>query len=871
MQTPLSSSSYSPSSASATAASSATSSASVAGLVSSSLSDANLRSPSSNAALAREASSLFHSGHYQECIELLCQILSNDHENPKVSHNIAVVEYFRDGCSDPQKLLDLLSKKNIEELCKKSVREQWDDASISPASSSPKANNSNSKGNSVGSNDDLTAYLEDYDTSIPVFNSAAVLFHLHQYKAALSILEPLYNNIEVIDEPAALRICGLMLDTALAASEPKKASEVLRYMERVFGLGIMVSHSESANSVSAHSTLQPSTVDSSPSAGSVSATVNAVNAIPEASLTRSSSEEVLDEEAENLRLDIESSNTVKSSAPLSVLSNAVQGMFSNSPRDSSIKIFMHLNKIRFFLCMRNIRAAKKEVKLAMNLAQGIDQSRALMLKAQLEYLRGNHKKAVKLLMTCNSKEPGLRCMVLNNLGCIHHHLRKDSIAYTYFHKALKGCVSASCSKPLQLSTYSRDKSLSILYNCGLQQLRNGNPVLASRCFQEAGSFYYMQPLLWLRIAECCISALEKGLLEPGGFDNSVKKDELWVSCVGEGKWRRMLLSEGSLNPLLPATPVLSKDEEASLVKDWEPAAPGKSHKLSLIYGRQCLHNALHLINRCLAKDEKGVKEANAGDVDEALSEDLKNLSVRSQKGSTTSGTQSNINGNKEGKMNSLDVIQASVNAFEEVQRKQNSTVLHHILADLAFIELCLDNPVGSLKNANLLLQHPECTKPFRFLGHVYAAEALCLLNRPNDAIMELSTCITESKSLETPTNGGDDDGRKWRSGENSEGSGEGDDGVSPVVTNASLLSEALSISSFTGTRARASLFVNLAMVHVMLHDLAQAQHFATQAMSIMPANPIAVLCVVYVNLVQGRTREAISLLKHCRHLCVRRS
>ncbi|MCO5555539.1 hypothetical protein L7F22_009084 [Adiantum nelumboides] len=206
-------------------ASSVSSSASVGGPLSSSPSDVNFRSTSFNAALARDASSLFHSSRYQECLDLLNQILLSDHENPKVLHNIAVVEYFRDGCSDPQKLLDLLSKvkKKIEELCKKSVRDQWDDANASPTNSSPNASTANLKGGSVGTNTDIPAYLEDYDTSIPVFNSAVILFHLQEHAKALTVLEPLYHNIEVIDEPAALRICGLMLDTALAACQPRKA------------------------------------------------------------------------------------------------------------------------------------------------------------------------------------------------------------------------------------------------------------------------------------------------------------------------------------------------------------------------------------------------------------------------------------------------------------------------------------------------------------------------------------------------------------------------------------------------------------------------------------------------------------------------
>ena len=62
--------------------------------------------------------------------------------------------------------------------------------------------------------------------------------------------------------------------------------------------------------------------------------------------------------------------------------------------------------------------------------------------------------------------------------------------------------------------------------------------------QEAAALYYNRPLLWLRLAECCIVALEMGLLQ----NITTTSREVKVTVVGEGAWRRVVLPGGSLNP-----------------------------------------------------------------------------------------------------------------------------------------------------------------------------------------------------------------------------------------------------------------------------------------------------------------------------------
>lgn len=86
---------------------------------------------------------------------------------------------------------------------------------------------------------------------------------------------------------------------------------------------------------------------------------------------------------------------------------------------ADLRLKLHLYKVRLLLLTRNLKAAKREVKMAMNIAHGKDYPTALYLKSQLEYARGNHRKAIKLLMaSSNHTETGISSMYYNNLGCI---------------------------------------------------------------------------------------------------------------------------------------------------------------------------------------------------------------------------------------------------------------------------------------------------------------------------------------------------------------------------------------------------------------------------------------------------------------------
>ncbi|KAK1379372.1 hypothetical protein POM88_026116 [Heracleum sosnowskyi] len=58
-----------------------------------------------------------------------------------------------------------------------------------------------------------------------------------------------------------------------------------------------------------------------------------------------------------------------------------------------VRLKLHLYKVSFLLLTRKLKAAKREVKMAMNTARGKDYYMAVYLKSQLEYARGNHRES----------------------------------------------------------------------------------------------------------------------------------------------------------------------------------------------------------------------------------------------------------------------------------------------------------------------------------------------------------------------------------------------------------------------------------------------------------------------------------------------
>lgn len=74
-------------------------------------------------------------------------------------------------------------------------------------------------------------------------------------------------------------------------------------------------------------------------------------------------------------------------------------------------------------------------------------------------------------------------------------------------------------------------------------------------FPEVRFNFYNQPLLWVRLAECCLLALEKGLLKPHR-GSSISGEDVKVHVIGTGKWRQVVIEDAaSRNGILASVEV----------------------------------------------------------------------------------------------------------------------------------------------------------------------------------------------------------------------------------------------------------------------------------------------------------------------------
>lgn len=794
------------------------------------------------AAMARDAAVLFQSRRYADCAEVLAQLLLKKEGDPKVLHNMAIAESFLDGCPDPKKLLEILGnvKRRSEELACAS-RQQTDSANGTGNSVS-----SGSRGSGIipliSAANNATTYGDEFDTTIITFNTAVILYHLHDYESALSILDPLYRNIEPIDETTALHVCFLLLDITLALQDASNAADIIQYLERSFGVVSATNQNENANTAQQQQSAQPK-----PSA--------------KISTPPDSDSNTCAGGSENLSAGNFSDDTLEFESFYSTLDGGNQNLgrpilndFSRASADlaataADLKVRLQIYKVRLLLLTRNLKVAKRELKVLMNMARGRDSSTELLLKSQLEYARGNYRKAVKLLSTPNNRsEPAMLAMFYNNLGCILHQQRSIQTSVWCFSKALKYSLSLRSEKPCKLTAISQDKSCLISYNCGIQHLMCGKPLLAARCFREAMPLLCNRSLFWLRFAECSLLALEKGILTSSGATSC--NDEIEVDVMGSGKWRHLVI-----NPVKPSHSSES-GEEVSLDK--------YGNLISLRFARQCLLNAQILLDPSTKENlviASGTEESNQ-------------TSLQGQKGSgqkNTTNTDSkppgpaltNANGEQKGISNLNVTLQSSLALYDDICRKENLKIKQAILGDLAFIELCLQNHLKALSIAKLLQQLPECSRMYVFLSHVYAAEALCALNRPKEAAEQLTVYLRDGDDIELPY-----------SIENCEKAlvekdSDGEDSVAPVVTKLSS-GESQYSESLKPEEAQGVLYIDLGMTAAVQGELEQANYMVSRGVALLPNNPRAVLASVYVDLLQGKAQEAIAKLRRCRTVRFRR-
>ncbi|XP_053736660.1 CCR4-NOT transcription complex subunit 10 isoform X2 [Synchiropus splendidus] len=486
---------------------------------------------------------------------------------------------------------------------------------------------------------------------------------------------------------------------------------------------------------------------------------------------------------------------------------------------------IHQYKVRAYIQMKSSKACKREIKSVMNTAG--NSAPSLFLKSNFEYLRGNYRKAIKLLNSSNIAEhPGpiktgecVRCMFWNNLGCIHFAMGKHNLGIFYFKKALQendhtcaqlGDGSNGQSKNftgIPMCALLANKRYELLYNSGIQLLHIGRPLAAFECLVEAVQVYHSNPRLWLRLAECCILA-NKGGLEQESKGLPCKKG-IVQSVVGQGYHRKIVLaSQSALNT------VYSEGQSAAI-----PVA-------SMEFAAICLRNALLL----LPEQQQEVKTEN------------------SSKMSTHSGSTESCNENSDtcsGKSAESDKLFPAPPS-SPLRKQEVENLRCSILACSAYVALALGDNLMALNHAEKLLYQPKVSGSLKFLGHLYAAESLISLDRISDAIAHLNPENVTDVSMGVLNT------------EQDQGSEKGDEPVESSGKQTQLCYPSCV------TSARAMMLFNLGSAYCLRSEYDKARkclHQATSMVNTKEIPPEAILLGVYLELQNGNTQLALQIIK----------
>lgn len=743
------------------------------------------------AELATEATCLWLSRSYDACLQTLQKLESAAGPDPCVTHNISIVEFYTEGCKGAGKLLAQLTE------VKDSTKLQEEIDAVTPRS----------KVKTLGldfSPTDSGALIIEPDQAIASINKAVILYHQHNYLAAVEILEPLFLIVEALEEGAALRVCFLLLDVYIECHVLHKAATVLSYLENSYDSIVECYQSRST------SVAQQTDSDRAPESPSVQQPSQA-----QASLNLSE---------RGLPRVSKWRSTAVATAEL------VLKQQGNPLYKPDVKLLVRVYRVKLHVANRNYKAAKRELKCL--LSTGPSNELGLVLRPQVELLRPNYKKAFKGVVSL-IQEPCLGVLkpqLLNNLAVTCHFQGHHQTAALYLCKALTG-LQTTFSTPngnvqvqeANAGTVATPKHLAaMLYNLGIQHLMLKNYTTALNCFRQCRHLYYNQPLLWLRVGEACMGAVQQQVRPQGSTINPAVED--------------VLMEDGCCWILLPS----GKRSLVSL-----STSGGEADLLTA--AEQAFGNALVLLDAAVQRHD-----ATAHMVLQLTSFVTERGSTPGAGGNTTPGGEPSWDTPLGNGSNTPSPAPHTPSKKEASWADELGIVRQAILANLSYLHLTKEDAAPAYTVAVTLLGLPGSLLPqYSFLAHCYAAEALCLLNRPAEAAEHLSTLMVqnleEAELDQTPIISmralpADDDGSRdvWR------------------------LGNAADLESLTGIQARTALYINLASIYASQGELLQAYQCARQAVTIDHFNARALLILVYVELVRGNKDAALVLLRQQR-------
>eukprot|EP00731_Ephydatia_muelleri_P026277 Em0018g377a len=483
---------------------------------------------------------------------------------------------------------------------------------------------------------------------------------------------------------------------------------------------------------------------------------------------------------------------------------------------------LHPLKARFHLLHKNVKACKKEVKSIAGTAGNTPC--AHYFKANVEYLRRNFKKALKVLCSAPhmpvATDAGecLASFYFNNLGCVHHQLGKYSLAAHYFKKAIEENDAAlNGFPPLDRATPLSGRPLNvlgvncrhvILYNLGLQQLFAGYTMAAFDSLLEVVQVFHSNPCLWLRLAEACIASDAKNL------------DDLSAAQRNRSPVIRMSFGMG-LHHKLAVVPVQARIKE-HFMYDAHPHSAAMPAP-TLEFASVCLRNALFLLPP-MSTDRAPSSEGKDGGHD----------------------------------------VSVSALPGPPIQKEKISNLRNAVLVCLSYVYHALGDPVTALGYAQQLLSTPQLPGGLKFLGQLYAAEAFILLDRAQEALQLLNPDSISDVSICPPMvatlqpNDPTEESKPSKA-------------PSTESTYKSAKSVAVGMDKFPETVmvARAIMMFNLSSLYAVKKDFDRARKTLAQAVPLFgkDAPPQAILLSAFIELSQGKASRALQILHRHQPFC----
>jgi len=565
-----------------------------------------------------------------------------------------------------------------------------------------------------------------FEFAYAVFNEAVISYQLHFWKRTCVLLETLYSHIGAFDDSLVFRVWLLLFDVYLRLGCSDKAAIVFGFLERTF----------------------PSVSD------------------PE------------ENKDGNLEVWGSPDNIMKS-----LFSAYPSFLFHRDKED--LQLLISYYRARLYLNLRSYKLFKKEIKSLLSNCEASGKSLvpSMLLKIRYELQRGNTRKALRLASNIPEEEleayPSMKCILLNNVGCLHIKLGRQNLAISYLSLAqqqLSSVIYDDSKDEKQVRSVphlSLDYSDVIAYNMGLSLLVLGEYERAAQAFWKCAETFMTSARLWIRLAECCV-----------GFDaqmecekESKQVNDLVEKVVGKGSKRRIVIHS-------PCT----KNRE-SLEED---SKNGVRHpKLSLQYGAECARTALYLLDKKPSRpnatslstnDEDTHSEpvASSASATAAATSETSNQTTMEQpkveEHSVEQGKRQGSNsGNKSSDHESVFDIRQEADKNSEVFNEETTTPAtssttatsgkptgskvvtggasnNHEDEDVLIREsalsllcyCCLSTcPEEALETAKELMQMSHVSPEILFLAHLYGVEALCSLGRPDEALEMLSPQILE--------------------------------------------------------------------------------------------------------------------------------